>query len=238
MESPQIGPLGALGGECYGSRQICGQMKVMTQTDEGSTRDRTGEREQCRKKKDDSVDKMKLEIKPTDGGAKNVTCQVASGTPGPDRCIRTVGRWKERESGNDRCTAGKSRGRGGGRDSEMRRRNENKGENEQEMSGQANGALWNPNRKKRSEEKTCNDSVKWSEEVHEEQAAKWTREAWAEERKGKATVCFPLIQLWNNGRLSVCQHLKVLREWGGRGDTAPASMSHCPHWDKSHLVSY
>lgn len=43
-------------------------------------------------KKDDSVDKMKLEIKPTDGGAKNVTCQVASGTPGPDRCIRTVGR--------------------------------------------------------------------------------------------------------------------------------------------------
>ena len=49
------------------------------------------EGEQCRKR-DDSVDKVKLEIKPADGGAKNVTCQVACGTPGPDRRIRTVGR--------------------------------------------------------------------------------------------------------------------------------------------------
>lgn len=46
---------------------------------------------QCRKR-DDSVDKVKLEIKPTDGGAKNVTCQVACGTAGPGRRIRTVGR--------------------------------------------------------------------------------------------------------------------------------------------------
>lgn len=46
---------------------------------------------QC-SKRDDSVDKVKLEIKPTDGGTKNVTCQVACGTPGRDRRIRTVGR--------------------------------------------------------------------------------------------------------------------------------------------------
>lgn len=35
-------------------------------------------------KRDESVDKVKLEIRPTDGGAKNVTCQVACGTPGKD----------------------------------------------------------------------------------------------------------------------------------------------------------
>lgn len=33
-------------------------------------------------KRDESVDKVKLEIRLTDGGVKNVTCQVACGTPG------------------------------------------------------------------------------------------------------------------------------------------------------------
>lgn len=31
---------------------------------------------------DESVDKVKLEIRRTDGGAKNVTCQAARGTAG------------------------------------------------------------------------------------------------------------------------------------------------------------
>lgn len=35
-------------------------------------------------KRDESVDKVKLEMRPTDGVAKNVTCQVACGTPGKD----------------------------------------------------------------------------------------------------------------------------------------------------------
>ncbi len=91
MKLPQIGPLGTLGGEGYESGRIRGQMKVMTQTDRASARDRGREGKQC-SKRDDNVDKVKLEIKPTDGGAKNVTCQVACGTPGTDRRIRTVGR--------------------------------------------------------------------------------------------------------------------------------------------------
>lgn len=68
-------------------------------TNEGDDRDgpserkrqRERERKQC-SKRDDSVDKVKLEIKSADGGAKNVTCQVACGTPGRGRRIRTVGR--------------------------------------------------------------------------------------------------------------------------------------------------
>ena len=91
MKSPQICPLGALGGEGYESGRIHGQMKVMTQTDRASARQREREAKQC-SKRDDSVDKVKLEIKPTDGGAKNVTCQVACGTRGTERRIRTVGR--------------------------------------------------------------------------------------------------------------------------------------------------
>lgn len=35
-------------------------------------------------KRDESVDKVKLEMRATDGGAKNVTCQVACVTPGKD----------------------------------------------------------------------------------------------------------------------------------------------------------
>lgn len=43
--------------------------------------------------RDESVDKVKLEIRRTDGGAKNVTCQVACGTAGGgDRETLTVGR--------------------------------------------------------------------------------------------------------------------------------------------------
>lgn len=67
-------------------------------TNEGDDTDGASERwrqrqsrEQC-SKKDDNVDKVKLEIKPTDGGAKNVTCQVRCGTPGTDRRIHIVGR--------------------------------------------------------------------------------------------------------------------------------------------------
>lgn len=62
-----------------------GEQEKETEREERSKKKKT-------KKKDDSVDKVKLEIKPADGGAKNVTCQVACGTPGPDRRIRTVGR--------------------------------------------------------------------------------------------------------------------------------------------------
>lgn len=80
MKSPQIGPLGTMGVEGYESGRIRGQMKVMTQTDQASTKDGGRERKQC-SKRDDNVDKVKLEIKPADGGAKNVTCQVACGTP-------------------------------------------------------------------------------------------------------------------------------------------------------------
>lgn len=64
---------------------------MMTQTYRASAGDGGREGKQC-SKRDDSVDKVKLEIKPTDGGAKNVTCQVACGTPGRDRRICTVGR--------------------------------------------------------------------------------------------------------------------------------------------------
>lgn len=47
-------------------------------------RDKEGEMGNDAVKRDESVDKVKLEIGPTDGGAKNVTCQVACGTPGKD----------------------------------------------------------------------------------------------------------------------------------------------------------
>lgn len=69
-------------------------MEVMTQTDGASARDTGRKREQC-SKRDDSVDKVKLEIKPTDGGAKNVTCQVACGNSGQERRICTVGDKKQ-----------------------------------------------------------------------------------------------------------------------------------------------
>lgn len=36
------------------------------------------------RKRDESVDKVKLEMRPTDAGAKNVTCQVACVTLGKD----------------------------------------------------------------------------------------------------------------------------------------------------------
>ncbi|KAG8003086.1 hypothetical protein GBF38_007435 [Nibea albiflora] len=80
MKSPEIGPLGTLGGEGYEYGRIRGQMKVMTQRDRARAGDRR-ERGNNVVKRDDNVDKVKLEIKPTDGGAKNVTCQVACGTP-------------------------------------------------------------------------------------------------------------------------------------------------------------
>lgn len=84
MKSPQIGPLSTLGGH---SGWISGQMDDDTERQ----RDRQRDRKQCRKR-DESVDKVKLEIRLTDGGEKNVTCQVACGTPGRDRQILTVGR--------------------------------------------------------------------------------------------------------------------------------------------------
>lgn len=46
--------------------------------------DKEGEMGNEAVKRDESVDKVKLEIRPTDGGAKNVTCQVACGTLGKD----------------------------------------------------------------------------------------------------------------------------------------------------------
>lgn len=45
-------------------------------------RDGGGRRGSGAVKRDESVDKVKLEIRRTDGGAKNVTCQVACGTAG------------------------------------------------------------------------------------------------------------------------------------------------------------
>lgn len=45
--------------------------------------DRGRDRKQC-SKRDESVDKLKLEIRQTDGGAKNVTHQMACGTQGRD----------------------------------------------------------------------------------------------------------------------------------------------------------
>lgn len=50
-------------------------------TERGRDKERDGK---LRRKRDESVDKVKLERRPTDGGAKNVTCQVARVTPGKD----------------------------------------------------------------------------------------------------------------------------------------------------------
>lgn len=66
-------------------------------------RQREREMGKLRRKRDESVDKVKLEMGPTDGGAKNVTCQVACGTPGKDGQINSYSRG-DKKGGRVRMT--------------------------------------------------------------------------------------------------------------------------------------
>lgn len=68
--TPGLVHLVLLGGD---GAQIPGRTNVMT---------RKRQRDSAAVERDESVDKVKLEIRRTDGGAKNVTCQVACGTAG------------------------------------------------------------------------------------------------------------------------------------------------------------
>lgn len=77
----------------------------------GGDTKRGTDRKQCRTR-DESVDKVKLEIRETVGEAKCKQCPVARGSQGRDRLMVTVGRLKGRESENDRCVVRKNN-RGG-----------------------------------------------------------------------------------------------------------------------------
>lgn len=80
MKSPRAGSLSTLGWRLL-------REEMDSRINEGGDTERQWDKEKdgkVRRKKDESVDKVKLEMRPTDGGAKNVTCQVAGVTPGMD----------------------------------------------------------------------------------------------------------------------------------------------------------
>lgn len=100
--TPGLVHLVLLGGD---GAQIPGRTNVMTrkrQRDGGGWRGRGVEMGSAALERDESVDKVKLEIRRTDGGAKNVTCQVACGTAGGG-----IGRhlqWGDKKRGRVRMT--------------------------------------------------------------------------------------------------------------------------------------